>query len=498
MIKKFRKQISCILTLIFFAGCTVGPDFLKPEPPKVDRYTSGPELKSTITADGKAQRFEKGAEVTSEWWSFFNSPKLNEIVKTAIQKNPNLEAAQASLRQSQDFLRAGYGVFYPHLDADFQATRQKFSEARFGRGPSSKTFNLYTLTGTISYALDIFGGQRRSVESLKANVDTEGYTVLGTYLTLTANVVNTLIARAAYREEIKATEEIINIEKEETLLTEVQAQAGTVPYLNVLGLQSQVAATEATLPGLHQKAEQADHLLSTLTGRLPVEWTAPEILLSEINLPENLPLSLPSLLVRQRPDVLAAEARLHSASAQIGVATAAMLPSFTINGSYGLVATALNDLFKSSSEIWSIGGDISAPLFHGGELLNKKRAAVENYNFYLASYRQTVLAAFAQVADVLAALEYDAEALDAQARALKSSEESVRIIRTNYQAGIVNYLQVITAYDQYIRAKIAFLQTRAQRLQDTVALYVALGGGWWNAPGKNPQGIFDSVLEKKD
>lgn len=471
----------CISALFCLISCAVGPDFVRPKAPAVDRYTSGPETAATISADGQAQRFEQGAKIAADWWRLFNSARLDTAIKEAIANNQNLKAAQASLRQSQEELSAGYGIFYPQIDAGFDATRQKFSQNRFGGTSASRIFNLYTLTSTVSYALDIFGGEHRAVESLKAQVDFQRYIVLGTYLTLTGNFVNTIISRAAYAAEIKATEQIISLEEEQIRLTRIQTEAGTVPYSNVLSIQSQLAATEATLPLLRQKMIQTEHLLATLAGHLPAEWTPPQVDLADLTLPIDLPLSLPSDLVHQRPDILAAEAQLHAASADIGVATAALFPSFTLNGSYGWNSTHIKDLLKNTSSIWNLGANVAAPLFHGGTLTAKRRAAIEVYNQSLASYRQTVLSSFAQVADNLRALEHDAEAVRAQSQAIAAADQALRLIQANYEAGITNYLQVLIADNQLHQARISYLEALAQRFQDTVALFVALGGGWWDA-----------------
>jgi len=465
-------------------GCAVGPDFVRPEPPRVERYTYGAEPTVTTPAEGQAQRFEVNATVVADWWRLFNSSKLDDVVKEAMANNQTLQAAQASLRQSQDNLRAGYGVFYPQLDATFDAARLKSSPVRFNGNATSSIFNLYTLAGTVSYALDVFGGNRRAVENLQAQVGFQRYTLLGTYLALSGNIVNTVIAAVAYRAEIEATEQLISAEKEQIRITEAQVEAGTVPYVNVLSINSQLAATEATIPLLQQKLSQADHLLAILVGRSPAEWTSPRFDLADLTLPIDLPITLPSELVRQRPDILAAEAQLHSASAEIGVATAALFPSFTLNGTGGLNNTSITSLFTSASSFWSLGANVAAPLFHGGTLLSQRAAAIEGYRESLANYRQSVLSAFAQVADTLRALEHDADALQAQSNAVQTAEEALRLIQANYQAGIANYLQVLIANGQYHQAKIAYFQVLAQRFQDTVALFVALGGGWWNAKGK--------------
>jgi len=476
----------CVFFFSWIFGCAVGPNFVRPEPPSVSRYTHETQPTSTVLADGQAQQFIQGGEIASDWWRLFNSVKLDSIMRAAFANNQTLQAAQASLRQSQENLRAGYGVFFPQVDASFDAVRQKSSLARFGEGSTSKIFNLFTLSATVSYALDVFGGERRALESLQAQVDFQHSTVLGTYLTLSGNIVNAVIAQAAYREQIKATEQMIELLREQSSITETQAQTGIIPYSNVLSLRSQLAATEATLPPLQQKLSQTEHLLAVLEGLTPAEFIQPQFTLAELTLPSNLPVTVPSELVRRRPDILATEAELHSASADIGVATAALYPSFTLNGTYGQTNTSLTNFFKNTNSFWSVGPDVTAPLFHGGTLWFKRRAAIEGYNQALANYRQTVLSAFAQVADILRALEHDAEAVRAQSQALIAAEEALALIQANYEAGTINYLQVLIADGQYYQAKIGYLQAQALRLQDTVALFVAIGGGWWNIEERVP------------
>ena len=476
----------CAASLLALIGCAVGPDFVRPTPPPVERYDQGAEPETTIPADGQAQRFVREAGLPSDWWRLFNSSTLNAVIEQAIADNLDLQSSQASLRRSQESLKAGYGVFVPQLDGGFDASRQKFSPARFGSSTPSSIFNLYTLSGTVNYPLDLFGGERRALENLNAQVDFQRDTVLAAYLTLTSNIVNTVIARAAYVAEIKALEEVIDAEKEQVKIAQVQAQVGIIPYANALSLQSQLAATEATLPPLRQKLTQTEHLLATLAGRSPAEWAPPDVDLADLALPGDLPVSLPSELVRRRPDILAAEAQLHGASASIGVATAALFPSITLNGAYGQNSNALNNLFNKTGNFWSLGANLSTPLFHGGTLWFQRKAAIEGYRQSLADYRQTVLNAFAQVADTLRALEHDAETLQAQSQALDASERALRLIQANFKAGIAGYVQVLIANDQYARARIGYLQARAQRFQDTVALFVALGGGWWNSSEKDP------------
>ena len=470
------------ILLCCMLSCAVGPNFERPKPPSVESYTTGTIPTATIPADGKAQHFEQGAKILSDWWRLFNSTKLDAVVKEAIANNQNLQAAQASLRQSQDILRAGYGVFYPQLDAGLGVSRQKSTPALTGGITPSSIFNLFTLSATVSYALDVFGGERRTVESLGAQVDFQHAMVSATYITLSGNVVNAMIAQAGYQEQIKATEQLIDLQREQIKLTEALTRNQERSRMsNVLSLQSQLASFEATLPPLRLKINQTEDLLATLVGRTPAEWAPQQVELADFMLPGELPITLPSQFVRQRPDILAAEAQLHSASAEIGVATAALFPSFTLNGDYGVGSNTSNNLFKSNSSFWSLGGNVSAPLFRGGTLWYGRQAALDAYQLSLANYRQTVLSAFAQVADTLRALEHDAELVQAQSHALNAAGEALRLIQTNYQAGTANYVQVLVAAGLYHEANIGYIQAQAQRYQDTAALFVALGGGWWNA-----------------
>jgi NodT family efflux transporter outer membrane factor (OMF) lipoprotein len=470
----------CVVLSCCLVACAVGPDFVRPERPATPNYTYEEEPSGTIAAEGGAQRFERGAKIAADWWRLFNCSKLDAVVIQSIANNPTLQAAQASLRQSEDNLRAGYGIFYPQLGASFQPTRQQFSPARFGEIAGPSIFNLYTFSTTVSYVLDVFGGERRTIEGLGAQVDVQYYNTRGSYLTLSGNIVNAFVAEAAYGAEIEATQQIVGFLEEQTNITAAQAQAGIVPYLNLLSIQTQLATTEATLPPLRQQLAHTRHLLATLAGQAPADWAPPRVTLSELKLPNDLPVSLPSDLVRQRPDILVAEAQLHSASAQIGVATAALFPSFTLNANYGRNSTSLSTLFASNTAFWTMGAALATPLIQGPTLWYQRKAAIDAYQQALANYRQTVLAALAQVADALEALQHDAQTLHAQSQALNAAGEALNLIQTTYQAGTINYLQVLIADYQYQQAKLGYIQAMGQRLQDTAALFVALGGGWWN------------------
>jgi NodT family efflux transporter outer membrane factor (OMF) lipoprotein len=481
------------ITLVLGA-CAVGPDFARPKPPAVEQYAQGKQPAATVAAEGKGQTFVAGSKVSADWWRLFSSPQLDAIMKQAIADNPSLQAAQASLRQSQDNLQAGYGVFFPQVDAGYGASRQRYSPLKVGQNAPGSIFNLFTLSASVSYAIDVFGGARRGLEGLQAQTEFQRYQVASTYLTLSGNIANTVIARAAYAAEIDVTERLLTGLREQVSITEAQASAGTVPYSSVLSVKSQLAAFEATIPPLRQKLDQTGHLLATLEGKAPAEWEPPALSLADLTLPGDLPLTLPSELVRQRPDILAAEASLHAASAQVGVATAALFPSFTLSGNYGANSAKGGTLNGNNGNFWSLGSNILAPIFDGGTLRFKRKAAVEAFRQSEAEYRQTVLGALAQVADTLRGLEHDAETVRAESDALSYAGDALRLTHVNYRSGTVNYLAVLNADTQFLQAQIGFLQAKAQRLQDTTALFVALGGGWW-AVSENIMGANISAAD---
>jgi NodT family efflux transporter outer membrane factor (OMF) lipoprotein len=461
-------------------GCEVGPNFVRPAPPNTDRYTRELQSEATVTAETQAQHFISSNTLIADWWKLFQSPELNAVVNRAITNSPTLQASEASLTESQDNMRAGYGVFFPQIQAQAGVSRQRTASSQ-GLQTGHRIFNLITLSGTVSYALDVFGGARRSVESLRAQAEYQRYENVAAYLILSANVVNTSIAHAAYVEEVRTTKQLIRLEKEQLRLTQAQVRAGTTPYSAVLSVQSLIDANQALLAPLEQSASQADHLLATLEGEFPSEADLPNIELFNLSLPIDLPVSLPSDLVNQRPDILAAEAQMHVASAKIGVATALMFPSFSLNGTFGTSGSNFGNLTASSGKFWSIGPSATIPVFQGTTLWFGRKAAIDAYHQSQANYRQTVLSSFEQVADSLKALEHDAEALKAQSEAKQAASEALKLLQINYHAGLIDYLPVLTADEQFHETTIAYLQAVAQRYQDTVALFVALGGGWWNA-----------------
>ena len=474
---------ACLAAMLATLGaCAVGPNFVRPAPLDADRYTAEPMPAATVAADAHAQRFTAGAALDADWWRLFKSAQLDAVVQQALANNPTLQASEASLRQSQHKLRAGYGVFFPQVGAELDAARERIAPLEQGLQTPPSVFNLITLSGTIGYALDIFGGERRTVEGLKAQVDYQRYASKAAYLTLSANVVNTSIARAAYVAEVRATEQLIELQKQQLKSTEVEVRAGTAAYSDVLSLRRLIAANQATLAPLKQQISQTGDLLATLEGTVPSNATLPDIDLTGLSLPVDLPVSLPSDLARQRPDILSSEAELHAASANIGVATAAMFPSVSLSATYGAAGSSFGTLSAANDRFWSIGPSATIPVFQGGTLWYGRKAAIDAYQVAQATYRQTVLDAFAQVADALKALEHDAQALQAQVDAQRAAGEALKLLQVNYGAGLVAYLEVWAADVQFHEATIAYLQAVAQRYQDTVALFVALGGGWWNQP----------------
>lgn len=468
----------CIPLLMILAACAVGPDFVRPAAPEVDRYTPEGGSQTTVVAAGQAQRTLPGLALQEDWWHLFGSASLDALVQQAIHANANLEAAQASLRQSRNNLSAGYGVFFPQVSAGFSATRQRSAPIQLGQASSGAVYNLVTLSGSMGYTLDVFGGDRRIVEGLRAQVDARRYAERAAFLALTANVVNTAIARAAYAEQIRVTEQLIELQEQQRRGIEIQVRAGTVPESDVLAIRALLAANRATLAPLQQHLSQAEHLLAILTGGLPANAVLPDIGFTTLTLPTDLPISVPSELVHQRPDILAAEAQLHVASANIGVATAAMFPSLTLNADYGTASNGIGKLLGSGAPFWGIGPSLNIPLFRGGSLWYGRKAAIDAEQVSQAAYREVVLEAFGQVADALTAIVRDAQALQAQEEAHHVTGEALRLLQANYGAGLVAYVDVLVADVQFHQASIAYLQAAAQRQQDTVALFVALGGGW--------------------
>jgi len=464
--------------LLGLSACAVGPDFQSPSAPQDSSYLKEGVPKGTLVANGSGQNFWVGNLPSAEWWKMFQSESLNVIVDKSLQGNASLKASEASLRQSQDLLRAGYGVFFPQIAAGLNSQRVSTAPSQLGQSSVGSIYNLTTASASVSYTLDVFGGERRQVEALQAQVDYQRYVTAATYLMLTANVVNTSIARAAYLAEINATEELITLEKEQLKVAKAQVAGGTTAYATELTIQSLISSNEASIAPLRQKASQAEHLLAVLEGVDPSHVELSNLTLISLTLPANIPIGLPSDLVKGRPDILASEALMHQASANIGVATANMFPSVTLNGGFGTATNRFSSLSGPNQQFWAVGPSIDIPIFQGGTLYFTRKASIEAFQGSQQNYRQTVLIAFSQVADCLTALEHDAQSLQGQLDAKNAAAEALKLQQISYSAGLVDYISVLIADVQYHQADIAFLQALTQRYQDTVALYVALGGGW--------------------
>lgn len=472
-VRRLRRLICFTATAIVLTGCTVGPNFIRPAPPGLTRYTTRPIPQALESTMGEsAQNIELGRRISKQWWQLFNSPALNTVVQYAIRQNRTLQAARQTLAAAEEEVVAVRGGLYPQLALNAGAERARNP----GRGPIS---NLYSIGATVNYALDVFGGTQRAVEQQQALAQLQRDQVAAAYLSLTGNAVDETIKIASLRAQINATRGVIAGDRQTLLLVEQAFQVGKVARTDVLTAETQLASDQTTLPPLRQQLSAARDALAILTGRPPATWSAPNFDLASLTLPKTLPLSLPSKLARQRPDILAAEAQLHADSAAIGVATAQLFPSITLDASLGQQAMETGTLFNTANEFWSLSAQILAPLFEGGTLQAQRRAAIDTYRAALATYEQTVLQGFQQVADTLKSLQHDADLVGAQRLLLDTASESLRLQRISYAAGKTNILNLIDADRTYQRARIGFIQSRAQRLTDSAQLFVALGGGWW-------------------
>ncbi len=470
------------MACLLLAGCMVGPDFRQPEPPIASRYTETPMPQETVAVPGiggEVQHLLPGRDLPAQWWTLFHSEALDTLIRQAINDSPNLAAAEATLRVARENLAAQQGaLLYPQANLNAAATREKLSAASIGVPSGGSTlFNLYNASVNVSYMFDLFGGNHRELEALQSLVDYQGYQLEGAYLSLTSNIVTTAVNEATLRAEVHATQEIIAAEQKQLHLVERQYELGGVARLGVTLLRTQLDQSRATLPPLERNLALARHQLAVLCGRLPSEAALPEFNLDELVLPQDLPISLPSQLARQRPDIRASEALLHQASAQVGVATADLYPKINLSGAFGWESTQVSSFF--GPPVWSLAGSLLQPLFNGGELEANRRAAVAAYDQAQAQYRQTVLVAFQNVADSLRALESDARTLSAQADAELSARETLDLTQHQYQLGGASSLALLIAQQQYQQARLALAAAQGTRYADTAALFQALGGGWW-------------------
>jgi len=476
------------LALLLLGGCAVGPDFKKPAAPAVRDYTASPLSSTVVTTNvigGAAQRFANGVNLPEDWWALFHSRPLNELIEQSLTNNPDLKAAQAALSVARENVLAQRGAFFPSVAAGFSATRQKQSTAlapapNYPAVPNEFQYNLFTPELSVAYSPDVFGANRRSLESLKAQEQGVRYQMIAVYTTLTANVVVTAIQAAAVETQIDATRELVDLNSNMLQILRYQFTKGYASRLDVVAQESQLAQVTAMLPPLLKQAAQLRDLLAVLAGRFPSQAPMDKFELSGLQLPETLPVSLPSQLVEQRPDVLQAEANWHAASAQIGIAMANRLPNITLTANAGSSALAIDQIFTSGTGFWGLGAAAAAPLFQGGTLLHQERAARAACVQAAEQYRSTVLTAFQNVADTLAALEQDAEGLKAAATAAEDAQVTLDLSKRQWQDGYISFLALLSAEQAWQQARIALVQAQASRYADTAALFQALGGGWWH------------------
>ena len=466
------------------ASCAVGPDFHRPAPPAVKSYLPDPLPEQAGGSGGgePVQRFAPGADVADQWWKAYQSTQLDGLVADALAANPTVAAAKATLVQAQELAAAQRGNYWPQVQASFGASRQENATGVLSPtlGSGEPQFNLFTPQLAVSFVPDLFGANRRQVESLLAAADAARYELAAAHITLVNNVIATVVQAAALQDQVRETERIIALEGESLEVLRHSLSLGAVSGADVAAQETALAQAQASLPPLRHQLEVQRHQLAVLTGRLPQDSPVLHAGLDDLRVPADIPLGVPSRLIEHRPDVLVAEAQLHAATAQVGVSIANMLPQFTITGGVGSVATVMSDMFKAGTGFWSVGGTLSQTLFAGGSLWHRKRAADAALDAAGFTYRATVLSAFQNVADCLHALLADAQAQQATARAATAAETSFNIARRQLDLGAADELALMVTEQNYLQARIALLQARANRLADTAAFYQALGGA---APG---------------
>jgi NodT family efflux transporter outer membrane factor (OMF) lipoprotein len=465
-------------TASMLASCAVGPDFHQPKPPDTSGYLHpSADTAPLQTQPGDVQNLSQGAELAGEWWQLFHSPPLDEVVRASLAASPTLVAANATLAQAREEVNVARGAFLPSASA---AAGLQRSGSGVSRAPASDVANLYSVGLSTSYSPDIFGGTRRAVEQQQALAQYQRNELAAAYLTLSGSVVNEVLVIASTRLQIATTEELIGSDRKNLALTQREFDVGIVPKSDVLTADSQLAADLTQLPTLHKQLDQAYDELAVLSGRAPSGWQVQSFDIEQFTLPREIPLSLPARLVRQRPDVLAAEAQLHAASAAVGVAVAQEFPDVTLSASITRQALQAADLFHQFNTLWDIGGSITQPIFKGGALRAQVRAARDAFKAEAATYQEVVLEALGQVADDLWALQYDAELLSVDRHSMDVALEALKLQQQSYSVGTTNVLNLIAAERTYAQARLSFVSAQVQQFIDTASLLTALGGGWWN------------------
>jgi NodT family efflux transporter outer membrane factor (OMF) lipoprotein len=479
--------------LAALSACAVGPNFKRPTPPAATGYGSAPLSGQTAAAEGTgggAQSFVAGMDIPGQWWTLFQSPPLNGLIDEALKANPNVAAAQAALHQARELYLAQRTSFFPVVQGDFSGVRARNALGSVANPTSlpqtNPYYNLYTAQLTLSYFPDVFGGTRRSVEAAKALAESDRFQLEATYVTLSSNVVVAAVQEASLRGQIAATERLLQLQHQLSEVVQRQRALGTASDLDVLAQQSAEAQTAQTLPPLQKQLGQTRDALTALLGRLPSDEPKETFRLDELTLPTDLPVSLPSKLIEQRPDVREAEENLHAASAEAGVALANMLPQFSIDGNLGSSALKLGQLFTPYTGFWDAGASLTQTLFDAGALLHKHRAADAALDEAAAQYRAAVILACQNVADTLRALQADADALKASAEAERAARKTFDLAKRQRELGTISWVAVLNAEQTYQQSELALVQAQANRYSDTAGLFQSLGGGWWNRKGDTP------------
>ena len=482
-----RRPAVALVAPLLATGCVVGPNFKPPAPPPVSAYTAEPPQTTAATPGvpgGNAQHFVAGADIPADWWALFHSKVLNALIEQALAHNADLKAAQAAILVAHENTRSQKGAYAPQVSAGASLTRNKDPSATLAPVPAnnSSAYTLVTPQVSVSYVPDVFGLNKRTVESLAAQERASRYQMIAVDITLTANVAEAAITEASLEDQIATTNELIGIGRQILSLLQFQRSKGYIGGADIAAQQTQLAQLEASLPPLIKQRDQQKDLLAVLIGGYPVQTAGENFSLADFTLPANLPLTLPSVLVEQRPDVLQAEENMHSASAEIGVARANRLPNISLTANAGSNALAIGQIFGPGTGFWNLGAALLAPIFDGGTKLHQERAARYAYQQTAEQYRGTVLTAFQNVADTLVALEQDAETLKADAAATTAAKASLDLARLQYKDGYAAYLSVLNGDQAYQQARLAEVQAEADRFTDTAALFQALGGGWWHQP----------------
>jgi NodT family efflux transporter outer membrane factor (OMF) lipoprotein len=481
-----RWRMIGVATASALASCAVGPNFHQPNSPDISGYLHPSSDTAPVQPQAQdVQNISPGTELAGEWWQLFHSAQLDEVVRTAIAASPTLVAANATLAGAREEVTVARGALLPSLNATADAQRAGGTGAvrapgNGGTGGTGGTANLYSIGLSTSYNLDIFGGTRRAVEQQQALADFQRDELAAAYLTLTGSVVNEVLIIGSTRLQITTTEQLIASDRKNLALTQRAFDVGIVPRSDVLTADTQLAADLSQLPSLHKQLDQAYDALAVLSGRAPSEWQVQPFDIDQFTPPRDIPLSLPARLVRQRPDVLAAEMQLHAASAAIGVAVAQEFPDISLSASITREALRAADLFHQFGTPWAVGGSLTQPLFKGGALRAQVRAARDAFNAEAATYQAVVLEALGQVADDLWALQYDAQILTVDRHSMDVAFEALKLQQQSYSVGTTTVLNLIAAERTYAQARLSYVNARVQQFTDSASLLTALGGGWWH------------------